>query len=29
MYDTEHYKSKISRNTEVLDKAPENVRAKY
>lgn len=28
MYGNEHYLSKIKRNTEVLDKAPENVRAK-
>ena len=28
MYGNEHYLSKIERNTEVLDKAPENVRAK-
>lgn len=28
MYNNEHYMSKINRNTAVLDKAPENVRAK-
>lgn len=28
MYGNEHYISKIRRNTEVLDKAPENIRTK-
>ncbi len=28
MYNNEHYLSKIRRNTEVLDKAPENIKAK-